>query len=278
MSRTRARIPTMNSGEEMALIKSVAARCRTSVVTGPAALRLHGIKTYRWVTDVDLGLRGTARAFDTTAPLRNRTYRSGMLRPEDITTIDGIAVVRGIRALFDTYRYYTRTDALVAIESARHLHKLSTRDILIRTKQLPRAKGLRGFRELIRYSAGTSQSPLETLGRDGILRAIADARLTGVVSLEFQSERTITTPWGEPRRALIDATINAFLGIEFDGRIKMSGAFGDPGAVAEEERFREKQLQNQGMVISRFGWADVESGRYIKVLQHLVNSFSPRTA
>lgn len=248
----------MDSGEETAFIKSVAARCRTSVVTGPAALRLHGIKTYRWVTIVDLALRGTARAFDTTTPSAGRTYRSGILRPEDITTVDGIAVVTGIRALFDTYRYHPRTDALVAIESAR---------------QLPRAKGLRGFRELIGYSAGTSQSPLETLGRDGILRAIASGTLTGVTNLEFQAERTILTARGEPHRALVDATINAFLGIEFDGKVKLSGIYGDPHVVIEEERMREKQLQNLGMVICRFGWGEVESGSYIAVLQNLLRRY-----
>ena len=268
----------MNSGEEMALITSVAARCRTAVVTGPAALRLHGIKTYSWVTNVDLALRGTARAFDTTTPLKNRTYRSGLLRPEQITRIKGIEVVTGIRALFDTYRYYPRTDALVAIESARNLHELSVDELLNRTQQLPRAKGLRGFRELIRYSAGTSGSPLETIGRDGILHAITDSRLTGVKTLEFQARRVITTEWGELRQAFIDALINSFIGIEFDGKIKMSGAFGDPVTVAEQERYREKQLQNQGLVISRFGWADVKSGRYIKVLQNLLNSFNQLTS
>ncbi|MCT2159331.1 hypothetical protein [Corynebacterium sanguinis] len=260
-------------GRKRHSLKSVAARCRTSVVTGPAALRLHGIKTYRWVTIVDLALRGTARAFDTTTPSAGRTYRSGILRPEDITTVDGIAVVTGIRALFDTYRYHPRTDALVAIESARHLHKLSAENLLDRARQLPRAKGLRGFRELIGYSAGTSQSPLETLGRDGILRAIASGTLTGVTNLEFQAERTILTARGEPRRALVDATINAFLGIEFDGKVKLSGIYGDPHRVIEEERMREKQLQNLGMVICRFGWGEVENGSYIAVLQNLLRRY-----
>lgn len=70
------------------------------MVIGPAALRLRDIKTYSWVTSLDLALRGTARAFDTTTPLKNRTYRSGLLCPEQITRINGIEVVTGIRALF----------------------------------------------------------------------------------------------------------------------------------------------------------------------------------
>lgn len=93
-------------------------------------------------------------------------------------------------------------------------------------------------------------------------------------ALEFQARRVITTEWDELRQAFIDALINSFIDIEFDGKIKMSGVFGDPVTVAEEERYRETQLQNQGLEISRFGWADVESDRYIEVLQNLLNCFN----
>lgn len=150
----------MNSGEEMALILTVAKRCRTSVITGPAALRLHEIKTRHWVSRVDLAVLGTARAFEKPTPRQKWVYRSGVLDAESIVQINGIDTVNGIRALFDTHRYYGRTEALVAIESARNTLGLSIPDLLSRAESLPRAKGLRGFRQPIENSAATSQSPL----------------------------------------------------------------------------------------------------------------------
>ncbi|WP_146183411.1 hypothetical protein [Corynebacterium liangguodongii] len=235
------------------------------------------MKTLEWVTQVDLALRGNARAFGAVA--HGRVYRSGKLGPEEIVDIGGIAVTIGIRALFDTYRYYGRLDALVAIESARHLHGFTAEDLLARAEGLPRSKGIVGFRELVGYSAGTSESPLETLGRDGIVRAIASGALDRVTSVESQVERTIRSEWGEPRRARIDAMLNGFVGIEFDGKSKLSGKFGAPTALTADERWREKQLQNVGMVICRFGWKEVVSGEYVRTIAGLIARFpAPRVA
>lgn len=263
----------MNSGEEMALTTSVAQRCRTSVITGPAALRLHGINTFQWVSRVDVALRGRARAFEKPSPRQKWVYRSGVLHPKTIVQINGIDTVDGIRALFDTYRYHGRADALVAIESARNSLDLTAADLLQRAGSLPRAKGLRGFRQLIEYSAATSESPLETLGRDRILRAIESGALTNVGSVAFQVERRIISRFGEYRKALIDAMLTNVIGIEFDGKIKQSGTFGDPDFITEEERWREKQLQNQGLVICRFGWSEVISGQFIRTVQNLLGAY-----
>ena len=154
---------------ELELIKDVASRCKTAVVTGPAAARWLGLSTYRWVETVDLALPGNSRTWGDTD--RRRVYHGGLLREAEYLTHNGVRTATAIRAMFDTFRYYGRIDALVQIESARFQHDHLTTDYLLaKTETLTRARGIKPFRELLAYSADTSASALETIARDTLLR------------------------------------------------------------------------------------------------------------
>lgn len=175
--------------------------------------------------------------------------------------------------MFDSYRYYGRMEALAQLESARWQHpKLTAEYLLEQTTLLPQAKGLRHFRELIGFSADTSESVLETIVRDRLLRAIADGRLRGVHSIEFQVGFKIEDAHGAPTVAWADALINGFIVVEADGAEKSSGTAAQVANAIDVERFREKQLQNLGGVFYRVGWEQARGDAFIGRLQRLIDA------
>lgn len=242
---------------ELRLIVDVASRCKTAVITGPAAARWLGLSTYQWVKKVDLALPGNSRTWGSKDP--RKIYRGGLLRDAEFINHNGVRTATAIRAMFDSFRYHGRMEALVQIESARFKHPhLTTEYLLEKTQTLTQARGIKPFRELIRYSADTSASALETRFRDKLLTAIAAGQLKGVETLEFQVGFQIMDADGWPTVAWADALINGFLIFEADGLEKNSGAFGDAAEALRRERHRETQLQNHGAVVRRAGWDAAE--------------------
>lgn len=242
---------------ELQLIEDVASRCKSAVITGPTAARWLGLSTYQWVEQVDLALPGNSRTWGDRDP--RKIYRGGLLREGEYIVHNGIRTATGIRAMFDSFRYHGRMEALVQIESARFKHDhLTTEYLLEKTQTLTRARGIKPFRELIRHSADTSASALETRFRDALLGAVASGQLTGVETLEFQAGFHITDADGWPTVAWADALINGFYIFEVDGREKTSGAMGDAAEALRRERHRETQLQNRGAVVRRVGWDAAE--------------------
>ena len=130
---------------------------------------------------------------------------------------------------------------------------------------------MKAFRELICHSADTSASALETIVRYAILRAIAQGRLTGVETIEFQVGFRITEADGWPTVAWADVLINGFLVLEADGLEKNSGVFGDAAEALRRERHRETQLQNQGAVVRRVGWDNARTDGFIAQIQTAID-------
>ncbi len=254
---------------ELELIRTVASQCKTAVVTGPARARWAGLSTLQWVTTVDLVLPGRTRAWGKTFP--DRVYRNGIIRPEEIQVRDGVRIAKGLRGIFDSFRYYGRKEALVQLESARWQQRdLSVEKLLGLSKHLPRAKGTKEFRELIRYSGDTSASPLETLKRDTLLQAIDSGLLTGVESLEYQVGFDIRGRDGTPTVAYVDFLINGFIMVEADGDVKKDGTYGDAVDLTLSERYREVQLQNSGGEFVRTSWHD-SAQSFIDQIQLKIN-------
>lgn len=255
--------------KELALIESVAKQCKTAIVTGPAAAKWAGLSTLNRVTKVDLVLPGEMRSWGKTYP--DRVYRNTVITPQEHHLRDGVRIATGIRSVFDSFRYHGSMEALVQLESARWAKPELTHELLLELAEtLPRARGSKQFRKLIRHSADTSASPLETLKRDTILRAIANGQLTGVETLEFQVGFHIKDPDGMPTTAWADALINGFIVVEADGLVKKDGTYGDAVAVTLSERHREVQLQNRGAEVVRTSWSDSDAD-LIKALQFQID-------
>lgn len=264
--------------EEAALIMRVAASTKTAVVTGPAGIRWQGLATLNWVEKVDLLLPGTSKSWCTSARYDDRLYHGAALKPGQYHTLNGIRVASLVQCFFDSYRYRGRFEALVQIESARwRWPELIADNLLERSRHLSRAAGIRSFEQLIRYSTHTSQSPLETLTRDALLTALAHGQLDRVESVDYQVGFQIHAWDGSPALAVVDLLINGFLAVEADGDIKTDGTFGDPDMVTQNERRREKELQNLGLVVLRVSWTSVSRGQFINQLDHLLATYPQPT-
>lgn len=253
---------------ELELIKRVASQCKNAVVTGPAGARWVGLSTLQWVTNVDLALPGNSREWG--KRYTDRTYRSGVMRPHEFNVDNGVRVAKGIRSIFDSYRYHGRMEALVQLESALwKFPRLTTQTLLEQSQMLPRARGTKEFRQLIEYAADTSASALETIRRDQILRAIDTGELKGVRTLEFQVGFNISDLDGSPTTAWADALLNGFLFVESDGLVKKDGTFGDPVYATLRERHREVEMQNRGAVFIRTPWNQTEDSFIARLQRQL---------
>ncbi|QPK84045.1 hypothetical protein G7Y29_04500 [Corynebacterium qintianiae] len=251
-----------DNSAEVALIHKLYKGCRTAVVTGPAALRLHGVATLDWVKKIDLVYRGRNRAKSRGKWRRAAHYRSGLLDDAHVTHRHGLRTTSVVMALFDTYRYHGRLPALISIESALfHIPWLTKAKLLTWAGALPQSPGVRGFRELIGYAAETSQSPLESWGRDSLLQA----SIPGLAKVEGQAEFRYTVG-GEEKAGRIDLLLNEIVALELDGRIKTDGRYGEWAQVTAKERAREIGLMQSGKWVLRAGWDDVKSGRLVRMV------------
>ena len=232
-----------------------------------------GLPTLEWVEAVDL--RYLSGAKPGKQPKDPRVvYRGGSMRQDLVEEHNGVLTVHPIQVLFDIYRYYGRLDALVPMEHLRYYRQVSQEVLLYWAKNmLPRANGIRGFEGVVGWSAGTSQSALETIGRDAVLRAeIPEAH-----SIEFQVEVVFEDVFAQQRFASVDMMINGWLAVEFDGRIKSDGTYGDGVKVLLAQLDRQHEIQALGFSVVRAGWRDVVSGKLVRDLRRLLRA-QPRAA
>ncbi|MBA4506239.1 hypothetical protein, partial [Corynebacterium sanguinis] len=143
--------------------------CRTASSAARPQRASRGLATFNWVTTVDVVLPNTTNAKSRGG--KNYRFRSGRLAPEHVEIVDNVSVTSRIACLFDICRYHGRLACLVALESARNTWpELTVVTLLEMSRGLPRAKGLRLFRQVIEASVGTSESALETVVRDLVVR------------------------------------------------------------------------------------------------------------
>ncbi|WJY68862.1 hypothetical protein CAURIS_09940 [Corynebacterium auris] len=236
---------------------------RKAVLTGPAALRLMGVKTLSWVDSIDLVLEGTTRAKSRALWPQGVVYRSGMLTPQHVRERGSVMMTSLAMALFDTYRYYGRAEALVAVESALQINGVEKGELLRWVAVLPRAKTIRQFRELVEYASPLSESPLETQARDNILVA----EIPGLVKLEQQVPFRYVTSWGEPKVGRHDMVINDVVVVEADGKSKWAD---DWKGVTREERERERWAMHGDKVLIRASWDDVSNGNLVRWVREAI--------
>lgn len=260
--------------QELELISAVANGTKNAVITGPAAARLMGVSNLGWVEQVHLIMPGKSHHWGKARQYSDRVYVSASITDGDWHVRQGFRVATLVRAMFDTYRYCGRMPALVQIESARNKWDAYTQETLLeQSSALPRAHGLREFRELIRLSTHRAESPLETLARHQILQAVARGELSGVTTVEAQVNFVIRDQDGAIIYARVDLLVNGYIAIELDGRVKTDGTFGDPVAVTLAERHREKELQNLGIIVLRFGWKAVVTGEFLRVIEAVLRMY-----
>lgn len=175
-------------------------------------------------------------------------YRRGdvitypMPRGESGLLIDGVPTVSLETALFQTVARDSLMTAIVAADAALH-RSLVTRESLERRRTLLRRLAPRG-RQLMAAVDESCESPGES-----VMRVI----LIGL-GHQVQTQVEIYTPDGQ-LVGRVDALVDGWIVMEFDGAVKYEGADGREALIREKRR--EDALRALGYVVIRVTWADL---------------------
>jgi very-short-patch-repair endonuclease len=171
------------------------------------------------------------------------------LPSEERTTVRGLPVTTLPRTVLDCARTLRGGPALVIADSAVR----TGLDLDAVRRLLPAARGTRGIvaaRELLEVVDGGAATPGESMTRWALL----DGGLPRPVTQVEVSTRigcfAVDLGWPERR-----------VGVEFDGAVKYSGAFGRTGTEAlVAEKRRQDALEEAGWRLLRVTWDDLRDG------------------
>lgn len=163
------------------------------------------------------------------------------LPAQDVVDIAGLPVSTPARTCIDLARHLPFEDAVVAVDSLRRRHDVTTEDLQM---VLDRCWGwpfVRRARRVAEFSTQLSESPLESQARVAFDRAGLPAPRLQVDVLDAR---------GRPRR--LDFLFGHRTPVEVDGRVK----YDDP-SVIWEEKLREDDLREVGYGFLRLTHRDI---------------------
>jgi hypothetical protein len=203
-----------------------------------------------------------------TDPTRSRTG-SGFsmvrspLATEELLVRGPLRLTAPARTLADCARDWPLEAAVVALDGgllAGCVSKAEVRRVLGTQHRWP---GAPAARRAVDLADGRAESPLETRGR---LRLLGAGRGPDALQVEVRS--------GSRLVAVVDAWYEeAAVAVEFDGRVKYTAPWRDPGRVLWEEKRREDELRSLDIRVVRI--ADEDLGpSWGAVERHLVTVLS----
>jgi hypothetical protein len=170
--------------------------------------------------------------------------RSAALAPDEVVSVDGVAVTSVARTLADLGRTLPLEYALVPADAALHRRLVTPTEVAEAVRRGAHRVGNGAARRLAAFADGRAESPGESRSRVAISRADLPAP-------RLQAELG-------PYR--VDSWWPGVVG-EFDGRVKYSRGLrlGDePGDVVFAEKLREDALRATGLIVVRWTWADLD--------------------
>ncbi|GAA1471732.1 hypothetical protein GCM10009621_05210 [Corynebacterium felinum] len=172
------------------------------------------------------------------------SYTSRLLPEEDIVEENGVRVTKISRTFVDLVAKEEDEDiAITFIEAAFTQGRITKIQAYADIKSMPSIAGKPRALELLKTAKEGSESLYETKARRLIERVLD--RIPEITSVEIQ------VPVNQYR---IDIVVNGFIGIEIDGRAKTRNNY----HALEDERYREKIIQNLGYIIMRFRPEEVD--------------------
>ncbi|MDL9937937.1 hypothetical protein QSJ18_14380 [Gordonia sp. ABSL1-1] len=198
-----------------------------------------------------------------TMPIESRRTKRvarhfGVLRPDEVTCIDGLWVTDLARTAGDVARLGDNRQALVILDAVLRAG-VGADELESILHGSARRKGVEILRAALPLADARSESVGESLSRALISEwpDIPAPRLQ--VAVDDAAGRFI---------ARVDFLFADRVVGEFDGMVKYSGIFGDdpPSAVVVKEKEREDRLRAAGYMVIRWTWADLMDPRRFRAV------------
>ncbi|MGV9709277.1 type IV toxin-antitoxin system AbiEi family antitoxin domain-containing protein [Gordonia sp. NPDC003424] len=180
------------------------------------------------------------------------------LRDESVALHEGIRVTSVARTVCNVARVGDQRQAVCALDSGLHLGA-SMDDIVAEADVLKRHRGIAVLRSALPLVDGHSESVSESLSRLvlGECPAVPRPELQVVVWIDMDGAEEARCDFGWR-----DAKGRLRVVGEFDGRFKYhrTSPFGErlPEEVIYREKLREDALRNEGLVVVRWTWSDLQ--------------------
>ena len=250
---------------------AVARSVKTAVLCGMSAAEIYGlpILNRNQYENVELCLPERRRPPSRRKWRDHTVYRDKYLAQADIAMVNGVYVTTIPRTYVDILLYHGELEALVFIDGALH-ERRTTRAELYRYLASRRGQwGIRRARNLLDDATGLAESPYETVAR-WLLRGVE--KQLGITEIVPQAWFSTRSRQGKLQRRRVDLLVNGFLVIEIDGLIKYDERFLQERGVTyrqvmEDERHRERQIQNQGYQVLRLAPGEVWRDLIAKVTE-----------
>ena len=218
----------------------------------PTAALSHGTVVRLRGLPVPRGLPPVVRLTDPGQWRRGRGWAmtAAPLDAVDLTTSGPFRLTTTARALVDAAREWTLEQAVVAMDAAL-LRKRTSATELVRVAEMQHHwPGAPRAQRAVSLTDGRAESPLETRGR---------LRILGADLPPFDLQREI---WADGRMvAVADLWFDdAAVLVEFDGQVKYTDPWRDPGRVLWDEKRREDTVRALDVGVVRVVAADLTGG------------------
>lgn len=217
---------------------AAARTCRGAVISHRSAAAIHG-----------LPVLARSRRPEVTVPpngtgdLAHAALHRARLWPADVTTVDGAPVTSVARTVVDVGRSQPITGAVVTTDAALHTGATTAGDIesvLLRCWNWP---GIRRANRAMAAADARSESPLESVSRVFLHALPLPAPQVQVTILDDHGRFIARTDFYWPQFGVVG---------EADGLSKY-----ETRDVLTAEKYRQERLEELGLVVVRWGWADL---------------------
>jgi predicted transcriptional regulator of viral defense system len=215
----------------------------------PSAVLSHASAARLWGLPVRRGLPATVRLTDPTQWRRGRGYlvSQAALSEDEVTRRGPLPLTTPTRTLVDCAREWPAEDAVVAMDAALLAGRTTTEDLAHAAAAAHHRPGAAQAVRAVALTDGRAESPLETRGR---LRIIGSGLPAPQLQVEIRAGGRLV--------GVVDAWFaDAAVAVEFDGQVKYTDPWREPGRVLWEEKRREDDLRALGIRFVRLADADL---------------------